>query len=98
MSELVYHPLAEAEALAAFDWYLGRSQPAAKRFDEALTEAERQVSLHPERWATYLHGTRCFRLDGYPYGLIYLPRGDHVLGVAVAHLHRRPGYWKSRIN
>ena len=28
---------------------------------------------------------------------LYVPRADYVLIVAVMHLKRRPGYWRSRL-
>jgi hypothetical protein len=33
---------------------------------------------------------------GFPYHLIYLPRDDAIHVLAVAHDHRRPGYWTRR--
>lgn len=98
MASLVYHPDAEAEALEAFDWYASRSHDAARRFDDELTESERQVLAYPTRWAIYFHGTRRFSLKRYPYALIYFPRGNAIQIVAVAHLHRRPAYWKKRLD
>lgn len=98
MSSLVYHPAAETEALEAFDWYASRSHDAARRFGEELIAAERQVLSHPTRWASYLHGTRRFSLKRYPYALVYLQHGEGVYIVAVAHLHRRPGYWRKRLD
>jgi len=40
--------------------------------------------------------TRRCRTKRFPYGLIYRCKGDEILIVAVAHLHRRPGYWHDR--
>jgi hypothetical protein len=34
---------------------------------------------------------------GFPYGLLYRVEPSRILIVAVAHLHRRPGYWRSRL-
>ena len=33
----------------------------------------------------------------YPYGVIYTCVGRDVLVLAIAHLHRRPGYWRDRL-
>jgi toxin ParE1/3/4 len=33
----------------------------------------------------------------FPYGVIYLELTDHLWIVAVMHLMRNPGYWKSRL-
>ena len=44
-------------------------------------------------------GTRLRRtlVPGFPYGLLYSVEPERILIVAVAHLSRRPGYWKSRV-
>ncbi|MCG8449779.1 MAG: type II toxin-antitoxin system RelE/ParE family toxin, partial [Pirellulales bacterium] len=93
-----YHPEAAAEILAAVRWYADKSSEVAVKFDYQLRQAEQQVVGQPEAWGPYLHGTRCYKLKGFPYGLIYLPRSEYLLGVAVAHLHREPGYWKQRFD
>ena len=35
---------------------------------------------------------------GFPYDLVYIVHGDVVSILAVAHHHRRPGYWRERLN
>jgi toxin ParE1/3/4 len=51
----------------------------------------------PRRWPMANHGTRKFLLQRFPYAVYYreFPSGIEVL--AVAHGHRKPGYWKSRL-
>ncbi|NJL19041.1 MAG: hypothetical protein HC901_01670 [Bdellovibrionaceae bacterium] len=51
-------------------------------------EAERELFDPP----AHRHFSRWF-----PYGLIYLEESDRLWIVAVMHLQRRPGYWKSRM-
>jgi hypothetical protein len=36
-------------------------------------------------------------LKRFPYGIVYQIRGDEISIVAVAHLHRQPGYWSERL-
>src|SRR2546423_501247 len=86
------------ESHRAFHWYAERSQRAADRFWEELRNARLQVSDIPSAWNFYLHGTRSYRLSGFPYALVYIERPDRIIGIAVAHLHRRPGYWRHRID
>jgi hypothetical protein len=33
----------------------------------------------------------------FPYGLIYALDDGDILVLAVAHLHRRPDYWRDRL-
>ena len=36
-------------------------------------------------------------LERFPFKVVYVVRGRHVLVVAVAHTSRHPDYWKSRL-
>jgi hypothetical protein len=96
--EFEYHPEAIAEATAAFHWYSDRSEKVADAFWNALRKARMDVTARPRTWSSYLHGTRCLKLDRFPFGLVYVERSDRIVGVAVAHLHRRPGYWRKRLS
>lgn len=93
---LRFHPEAEAEALAAVQWYELRDQDAATHFRDGLADALSEVEQHPHRWARYLHGTRIYLIDRFPYAVVYLQQSPLVV-VAVALLHRDPGYWKIRL-
>jgi hypothetical protein len=92
-----FHTEAILEAKEAADWYAERSLSAAMNFKSELRLAEDNVTVQPETWSAYLHGTRCYRLNQFPYGLVYIERGDRIIGIAVAHLKRRPGYWRQRL-
>jgi toxin ParE2 len=92
-----FHHEAILEAREAADWYAARSVKAASKFKAELRRAEDSVTKHPIAWAPYLHGTRCFKLERFPYALVYIERGVLIIGIAVAHLKRRPGYWKKRL-
>ena len=80
-----------------FEWYRKRSAQAAADFVSELERAVCEVTEHPERWPAYLQGTQRYKLERFPHALVYLVRDDSILGLAVAHLNRRPGYWRSRL-
>lgn len=64
---------------------------------EALKVLER-ISHFPNAWHPFTENTRRCQLRRFPYGVIYQTLEKEILIVAVAHLHRNPGYWKDRIN
>jgi len=61
-----------------------------------LSAAER-ISLYPEAWHPLDEGLRRCRMNRFPYGLIYAIENGDILVLAVAHLHREPGYWRDRL-
>jgi hypothetical protein len=65
-----YLPDAIEEAWEAYHWYAERSDSAAEGFLRQLQLARESVTERPDAWSRYFHGTRCFRLKRYPFGLI----------------------------
>jgi hypothetical protein len=95
MAVLEFHPLAIPEARVGRRWYDRISPALATRFMTALDAAVAAVEANPGCGSPYLHGTRVVRLKRFQY-LELSP--DRLLAVAVAHAHRRPGYWRKRVS
>jgi len=95
--KIEFHEAASLELEAAFDWYLERSEPAAMRFLSEMDEAIATTSETPKRSPESGFGTRKFLLQRFPFALFYRELPSSVQVVAVAHGHRRPGYWKNRL-
>lgn len=91
------HPLAWQEAEEADSWYLSRSYDVSVEFLSALYAAVEDISQAPQRWPKYLHGTRRFVMQRFPFSVVYLDDPKLVTIVAIAHSKRKPGYWKDRL-
>jgi toxin ParE1/3/4 len=93
--EFLEHAAREYEA--AIDWYFERSPVAAQKFAAEVNRALDNIEQSPQRWPTHLLGTRRFFLRHFPFTVIYREQPSYIQVIAVAHGHRRPGYWKSRL-
>jgi plasmid stabilization system protein ParE len=91
-----FHPEAEREYLASLAWYRDRSPIAATDFEVAVTDALVTIAGAPQRWPTYFDAFRKYTLRQFPFSIIYQDLFPEIIVFAVAHGHRRPGYWKSR--
>jgi len=94
---LEYLDEAIEEAEAAAQWYADRSGSAATGFADEIDAAIAAIEQNPEAWPAYDHGTRHYLLRRYPFSMVYRVEATRILIVAVAHGHRRPGYWASRL-
>jgi toxin ParE2 len=96
-NEVNFHKAASEEFEAAFEWYYLRSEFVASKFAEEMSHAVAMISDAPNRWPTANRGSRKFVFKRFPFAIYYreLPSGVQVL--AVAHGHRKPGYWKNRL-
>ena len=55
-----------------------------------------QIKKFPMAWSVYEADYRRYLLKRFPYGVIYRIELDTIYIIAAAHLHRNPGYWKTR--
>ena len=94
---LEFHPEAEQEYLEALAWYRERSPTAAISFERAFDRAIRTIRDAPHRWPLYLSGCRRYTLHQFPFIVVYATLTSHAVVLAIAHGHRRPGYWKDRV-
>lgn len=91
------HPAAWAEIEAAADWYQAHSEDAAISFLNTILDGLEAISQAPQRWPAYLHNTRRFVVQRFPFSIIFLDGLQAVNVLAVAHNKRRPGYWRERL-
>src|SRR5437868_14008821 len=92
-----FHAEARAEYLAAVSWYRDRSLSAARNFGAEFSQAVEQIRKSPNSWGVYMKGCRRFLLHQFPFQIVYQGSAGVVFVLAVAHTHRRPGYWRRRL-
>ena len=89
--------VAEQELDEAVSFYNGQVTGLGDAFLlEAIAAIER-IRQFPGAWHPLGENVRRCRLRRFPYGLIYYADKSEVLIVAVAHNHRRPDYWRDRL-
>jgi len=96
-AELDIHPAALDELASTISWYRNRSEIAVQRFVSSVDDAVAHIQTAPDRWPVGEHGIRKFVLQNYPYAIFYRFASVRLTILAVAHGHRRPGYWRSRL-
>lgn len=93
---LEFHPKAVIEGEDAAAWYAERDLQVALLFAEELSATFERIAEAPDRWPRYLHETRRVLLLKFPYFVIYRDEEARVVIVAIVHVSRDPGYWRSR--
>lgn len=87
---------AQHELVEAVQYYNAQHTRLGDEFRNEAWETVRRIMEFPRAWHA-MGGTlwRC-QMQRFPYGLIYEPSSAEIIIVAVAHLHREPGYWRQR--
>ena len=94
---VLFEPEADEELSEASAYLSERSTQAAHRF---LADVDRAIQLlreFPHLGSPFNHNLRRFPLRVFPYRLIYRVEGEVIRIYAVAHVRRRPGYWRRRV-
>jgi hypothetical protein len=93
---VTFHPSAREELDASADFYEARLSGLGLRFLVAVEEAARRITESPDAGIPMPGGFRKRLVAGFPFSIIYRAWEEEVYLVAIAHQHRRPGYWRRR--
>ena len=92
------HPEADSELAEAVDYYTQIEPRLGIRFYQEMERLLLAVCADPGRFHKFDPPARRYFSAEFPYAVIYLEKPDHVWIVAVMHMKRQPGYWKSRLD
>ena len=95
MKRCWFHPEALVEADEATAFYKEQQSNLDVRFLEALNDAISRLRRNPLNYRRIEGEVRKCRILRFPYGVVYRVGNDSIEVIAVMHLRRRPGYWKS---
>ena len=96
MHRVEFHDEADHELKAASRYYENRVEGLGERFLDDIEEAIAKIKIFPMAWPVYEEEYRRYLLNHFPYGLIYRIDSELIFIIAVTHLQRKPGYWKTR--
>ncbi len=85
-----------AEYAEAVDFYENRATGLGREFYDEVERLLRLLGESPGVGSPLDADYRRVYCRRFPFGVIYAERGDDVYVLAVMHLRRRPGYWKTR--
>lgn len=88
---------AQIELAEALQWLTERSLDRAVAFDAAYEQVERHIADHPEWLPEIESGIRRALIQRFRYSVFFTLNENEAVIVAVAHQHRRPGYWRERL-
>lgn len=88
---------AQIELDEAIEYYNYEVPGLGDAFLTEVLNALDRIGNFPEAWHPSSKRTRRCQTRRFPYGVIYQIRGQEILIVAIANLHRKPDYWKDRL-
>jgi plasmid stabilization system protein ParE len=96
MMRVIFTRIARRELEDAVRYYELDYSGLGRRFKEEVRKAALRIAEYPKAWSIERGEIRNCLLHKFPYKLMYSIEEDHILVIAVAHQHRKPGYWVGR--
>ena len=92
------HSDAATELAEAVRWYDSKRRGLGGELVDEVAGAIDRVAQNPEAGSPLSADgkTRRVLVPRFPYQLVYRLRPGEVVVVAVAHMKRRPGYWRDQ--
>lgn len=89
---------ASEEFTEAVRWYEMRRPGLGAELYDAVNATIEGIERQPEIGATAYedHQSRRMLVAGFPYHVVYRLQADEIVILAIAHMKRRPGFWKHR--
>ena len=88
---------ADQELTEATLWYESKEPGLGIRFRDEVAHVIERIATDPLLWRERPGGYRRVNCPVFPYYLASFIRDEKTIVAAVAHGHRKPGYWKSRL-
>jgi hypothetical protein len=91
-----FHPQANAELDEAVQYYENCQTGLGLEFAGEIYAAIQRIIEYPDAWSVLSENSRRCLVNRFPYGVIFQIKSNTLRIVAVANLHRKPGYWMNR--
>jgi toxin ParE1/3/4 len=94
---IVLRPEAQADLLAARDWYNRHRADLGQEFAEAVEQLLARIEILPELYPAVLRNVRRGKLRKFPYVVYYQVLASRVEVIAILHGSRNPQIWQDRV-
>lgn len=96
MKPIIFLPEAEEEMNEAARYYDSQASGLGTDYLSEVERAVETIAESPMTWPKIEGDLRRRLVRRFPFGILYFIEIEEIVIVAVAHLRRRPGYWKKR--
>ncbi|MBI1422098.1 MAG: hypothetical protein GC149_01445 [Gammaproteobacteria bacterium] len=90
-------PSARKEVNEVADFYEANRPGLGTEFTDEFDLVYERIKLHPHAGTPFRNTYRQQLLNRFPYTVYYSISENEIVIFAVAHQHRKPGYWSGRV-
>jgi toxin ParE1/3/4 len=102
MAEVQFHPAARAEAVAASEYLESERIGYGELFEDELDRLIERIVRYPKSGRRLDYSSeldiRAYPMTTFRYSVVVGIGDGQPIIYAIAHHHRKPGYWQSRLH
>ncbi len=91
------HELAAQEFDEAIEWYELQAKGLGKRFKKSVANQLKKIKQNPDWFLIEAENIYKAYIPKFPYKILYTLGKERIIVWAIAHMHRKPWYWQSRM-
>ncbi|MGA1940907.1 type II toxin-antitoxin system RelE/ParE family toxin [Arcobacter sp. YIC-310] len=92
-----YLKLAKLEFDDSKSYYELQQKGLGKSFENEVRSSINRIKRFPNSYQKIFNEIIRCTLHKFPHNILYTQQKDHILIIAIAHQHRKPDYWVSRL-
>ena len=95
---IILLPPSDQELDDAVEYYNDQQQNLGKLFFKEFIRATNLITKFPKTWKKVGKHTHKINIKRFPYVILYAIDNNDIVITCIAHQHRNPQYYSSRIN
>lgn len=92
------HELAAQEFEEAIEWYEMQSEGLGTRFKKSVIKQIQKIKQNPDWFLIEAENIYKAYVPKFSYKILYTVDKERIIVWAIAHMHRKPWYWQTRIS
>jgi len=97
MLKIEIHEFASQDFSEAIEWYEFQSEGLGNRFKRLVINQMKQVQQNPGWFLKEDEEIYKAYIPKFPHKVLFTFDDEKVVVWAIAHMHRKPNYWQSRV-
>ncbi|MGP2657516.1 hypothetical protein ACOJTA_10780 [Malaciobacter sp. WC5094] len=95
--DIKYLKLAKLEFDDSKSYYELQQKGLRKSFENEVRNSINRIKRFPNSYQKIFNEIRRCTLHKFPHNKLYIQQKYYILIIAIAHQHRKPDYWVSRL-
>ncbi|MBN2890677.1 MAG: type II toxin-antitoxin system RelE/ParE family toxin [Bacteroidales bacterium] len=88
---------AKADLKEGIIWYKNKNSNLVEDFVSKVEKAVKTISENPLQFVALYKNSRKFKIDRFPYNIIYIIKEEKVIIFSIMHTSRNPQNWQKRV-